>query len=633
MSNQSRFSIIEVVTTNPFEDLKRLSQESNISAEFIDFNILEIFTTYTNSQNQDPVSVSEDELGIFDDLDFYLDESLSISQSYRVEFYDTRDSKTKDLPRIAIGVNKGLTKVIATIFKSSDVKYEKEYEKTLYEYICKQLLRAKILIGIRIGDLKEELKKIASIIRIKELLDKDVKLTITRGVEARLPVNARTVYVYKEKLQNQSEDGKINHASRGFLLGVVVDEIIIEQYKSEAGRAGRNVRGEYISVPVANEDGTAEISFNEENIKRVDDERSTKFIAKKPGFVSDDKGFFDIKDQLELDEINFKTTGSVETSVDANVSLVIKEDDVIKDAIGTGVIVEAAEVDVRGSVGANAIINANIVHIGGQTHAKAKITAQKANIAVHIGYVDADEVEIDRLENGTVVANRVKIGQVVGGNITAQHIQIDTLGSNCTITASTYIGIKILKGNNNKFIIDSSKMKEQRDDIQGHLQKLEIAKQDISKIPKKLEARRIVIEENRGSIYKIKAKIEELKKAKITPHVTFLKKLKEYQALVDEYNEMLADYKYKKGEIERIKSELDVMQNGIFAAKIVNRSRWNELNEVWFVLVDPPKTIKYITKQGEMARVIKLKRINTENGEEYEVVKSNDIADLNKENE
>ncbi|BCX79470.1 FapA family protein [Campylobacter sp. 19-13652] len=633
MSTQSRFSAIEVITTNPYEELKRLSKESNISAEFIDFNILEIFTTYTNSQNENPVSLSEDELGVFDDLAFYLDESLAITQSYRVEFYDIRDESAHALPRIAIGVNKGLTKVIATIFKSSEVKYEKEYEKLLYEYICKQLLRAKILIGIRIGELKEELKKIASIIRIKELLDKDIKLTITRGIEARLPVDATTVYVYKEKLQKENEEGKVNHASRGFLLGVVKDEVIIEQHKSESGRAGRNVRGEYISVPVANEDGTGEISFNEENIERIEGERGVKFIAKKPGFVSDEKGFFDIKDQLEIDEINFKSTGSVETSIDANVSLIIKEDDVIKDAIGTGVIVEAAEVDVRGSVGANAVINANIVHIGGQTHAKAKITAQKAKIAVHIGYVDADEVEIERLENGTVVANRVKVGQVVGGSITAQHIEINTLGSNCTLTASAYIGVKTLKGNNNKFIIDGSKMKEQRDDIQGHLEKLELAKEAIVKIPKKLEARRIVIEENRGSIYKIKAKIEELKKAKIAPHVTFLKKLKEYQALVDEYNEMLADYRYKKGEIERIKSELDVMQNGIFAAKIVNRSRWNELNEVWFVLVDPPQTIKYITKQNEMARIMRLKRISTEAGDEYEVVKSNDISELNKENE
>lgn len=634
MSSVSDFTPIEIVTTEPYQELKRVCANFKDIAEYIDFKLKETFTTYTNKMNEEPVSVTEDKMNIFDNDDFYLDESLKITQSYRVEFYDIRTLAKPNLPRISIGVNKSLTKVVATLLKTQGLSYESGYEEFLYEYISKQLLRAKILLNIRTKDLKSQLKKIASIVRIKEMLDRDIPLVISSGSDPKLPMDAKTIYLYKEKNQQANQSDKVDYASRGFLLGVVEGETIIEQTTPVPGRPGRNVRGEYIQVPVAKEDGTGDIEFNPESIQRIQSDKGVKFIALKPGFISEDKGVFDIKEQFEIHEINFKTTGSVETGLDTNVSLIIKEDDVIKDAIGSGVVVEASEVDVRGSVGANAVINANLVSIGGQTHAKAKVSAKIAHISVHIGSVDADEVNIERLEGGNVVARVAKIGQVVGGSITAEHVEIDTLGSNCTITALSTIEVKNLRGQNNKFIIDSSKMKEQRSDIEGHLLKIEKVKSILTPMPKRLEAKRTIIEENKGSIYIIKSKIEELKKAKIVPHVTFLKKLKEYQALVDEYNQLLVEYKDTKKQLSILKEELDVMQNGIFAAKIINHSRWLDLNEIKFVIIDPPKQVNYATRENEMARTISLQKIDLGNGNyDYEIKKSNEILKKLKEDD
>lgn len=94
---------------------------------------------------------------------------------------------------------------------------------------------------------------------------------------------------------------------------------------------------------------------------------------------------FDIKDELDVNEITFKTTGSVDTGLDTNVTLNVKENDLTKDAVGTGMTVEANEINVEGNVAANAVVKANKVTIGGQTHAKAVIEAKEAKIAVHIG--------------------------------------------------------------------------------------------------------------------------------------------------------------------------------------------------------------------------------------------------------
>ncbi|WXG60152.1 hypothetical protein VB002_15330 [Campylobacter concisus] len=97
-----------------------------------------------------------------------------------------------------------------------------------------------------------------------------------------------------------------------------------------------------------------------------------------------------------------------------------------------------------------------------------------------------------------------------------------------------------------KFIIDASKMPESAEATQDQLSKIESTKSELATLLKNIESKKNVINENKDSIYTIKAKIEELSKAKVIPPVTFMKKLKEYQGLVNEYNTLLRIFKEKK---------------------------------------------------------------------------------------
>ncbi|MGG7073313.1 flagellar assembly protein A [Campylobacter sp. 9BO] len=615
------FSPIQADTKTPLADIASIAQSQEIDPQFVDYRLLDVVTSYTDSEHNEPVTLMSKELDIFDDTAFFIDESLNIEQSYHVEYFDIRQAPQNQLPEISIGANSSLTKVIAKIHASKDIKYVSGYENLLYDYIAKQLIKAKILVGIREDELRKNLTKIASILRIKEMIDHDITLTVTTGAQAHKPTDAQMIFHYKNNTNNIQND-KINHASRGFLQGVVAGDVIMECIKPKNGRNGRNVRGEFIKMSEPKDNEFKDINVNAENIDKIEDDTSIKFIAKKPGFVSDKGGVYDIGEHLEVNEINFRDTGSVQTSIDANVSLFIKEDDVFKDAIGTGVIVEAKEVNVRGNIAANAQVIADDVVIGGQTHGKAKIKARTANIAVHIGTVEADDVSIDRLEGGTVIAKKARINSVVGGSITAEEIIIETLGSNCTMTAARLIDVKYLRGMNNRFIIDTSKMRGQADKIPLQLELIKKLEEQIDKIPKKLETKKMIIDENKGSINLIKAKVEELQNAKIVPPVTFMKKLKEYQQLVNDYNALLHEFKTKKAEHKGLKDELDVMQNGIFAAKVINRSNWLELNEIKFIVIDPPTEVSYITRQNEMIRIMTL----TRDGDKFNVKKDNNIG-------
>ena len=617
----------QVQTSTPYISLKEISKQYSVAVEFIDFKLSNILTYYKNKDNIEPVFISEENLSIFDENAFYLDDTLEIEQVYDVEFFDVRLNATPKLPKIEIGVNSAITKVIAKVRASKECEYEQHYEEKLFEYIAKQLMKAKILIGIRIGKLKEELKQIASIIHIKGELDKDYTLNLTQGINPKESVDAKIFYYYKDKFDSIKDEDKIDYADRGFVFGVSKDELIMEEKKSLEGQNGRDVRGKLIEVAKPKEETGKEISVSE-NIERVENDKSVTYVAKKAGYVVEKNGSFDIEERIEINEVNFKTTGSIQAGTDTNVTLVVRETDTIKDAIGTGIIVEADEIEVKGNVGANAIVKANEVIIGGQTHQKAKIYAKHAKISIHIGKVEAENVEIDRLESGTVIAKKVKIKSVVGGSITAQSIQIDTLGSNCIITASRLIDVRYLRGTDNKFIIDASKMPESTDATQDQINKIESIKTELETLLKNIEAKKNVINENKDSIYTIKAKVEELSKAKVVPPVTFMKKLKEYQGLVNEYNSLLKIFKEKKELLADLKDELEVMQNGIFSAKVINRGNWIELNEIKFVIVDPPKNVTYISKQNEIAHVITLDKFDNGGEVEYKIKKSNKLEDL-----
>ena len=624
-AQQNFLAEMEVETANPYGEILNLVKSFGVDSKFIDFDILEIKTECKVVGESQPRQIAEDKLNVFDNDKFYVDRVESIKQSYLVKFYDVRRAKPTPLPNVSVNANKNLTKILATVSQNADTVYFKEFDKKLINFIYKKLIKVGILVGIRNKTMLEEVAKISSVLRVKEFIDKDYTFAVTVGVNVVPSTDDALIYHYKTKIRNVDENDKIDYANRGYLLGVVENELIIEYVKLRDGTSGRDVRGNFLPAQKAKATIT-KMPEHTENIYAKEDNEGIKFFAKKPGYVKEEKGVFDIKDELDVNEITFKTTGSVDTGLDTNVTLNVKEKDLTKDAIGTGMTVEANEVNVEGNVAANAVVKANKVTIGGQTHAKALIEAKEAKIAVHIGSFDGEYVEIDRLEGGKVKAKKAVIKSAIGGEIIAESVVIDTLVSNSNIIIADTLEIKKLKGVNNKILVDFSMIKNTGEQINERMAKIKAIREQIVKMPRTLESKRCVIEENKGPINVIKAKIEELKSTNNTPPVTFMKKLKEYQQLVHEYNALLKDFKEKKDMIAELKSEIANIQDGIFNSKVINHSNWREFNEIKFRLVDPARDITYSTRENEIARVITIAKVETEDGDiDYVVKKNNNV--------
>ena len=93
-----------------------------------------------------------------------------------------------------------------------------------------------------------------------------------------------------------------------------------------------------------------------------------------------------------------------------------------------------------------------------------------------------------------------------------------------------------------------------------------------------------------------------------------------------EYNALLKDFKEKKDMIAELKEEIVGIQEGIFNSKVINHDKWREFNEVKFRLVDPARDITYNTRENEIARVLKIVKVQTEEGDiDYVIKKNNNL--------
>lgn len=360
-----------------------------------------------------------------------------------------------------------------------------------------------------------------------------------------------------------------------------------------------------------------------EHIKEIDEGSSLKYYANINGYISysaRDK-LYDIKDSVSVKSVDFKTTGSIDSGVDQNITLNVEEDDKLKDAIGANLTIEVSTLNVKGNVAQNTTIRAKEVNIGGQTHSKSKIYADHINISVHKGYCEGDFVVIDKLEGGVVVGKNVQVKQALGGRISATKVKIDTLTTNTKIESGELVVIKECLGENNKLSISVSKSPLIAESLEKILKGLQDCDKVIQTLPKSIESKKFVIESNKDSVAQIKERIREMKQTSTLPPSSFIRKIKDYQKTINEYNEMSVILKDAIEKQQYLKHNLKILENKIYDAKVVNLGKWSNLNEIKFKLLHPETELIYSTKANEEIYCLKLERVVVNGKETPEITK------------
>ncbi len=611
---------IIVRTSQVAQELMKVSSAHKIPVAALDFRLLSIqtFTRLNVEGNEEEFEeMTSDEVRTLHQESLLQNELFEIKQIYEIEIFSRNDddNKLKDL-HMSVGANSTLTKVYVTIKAGSFVSYYDALEQDLVEAIFKRKLRANLTVNIFDQVMYKELNHFMAKIRVagEYTFDKKQVFLISEGIEPVPTVNDALILHYEKNREQESEEDRIDYSKRGYLKSVTKGEILIEYIKPKLGESGRNCSGIFIKPkePVVKHEPTFNVT---DAIDVVVGDDNITYIAKVGGYVTFENNTYDIRQDVEVSEISFKTTGSIESTLDADVSINVKEKDILKDAIGMGMEVEVNEINVEGNVGSNAVVRANKAVIEGQTHKSSKIYAADAQINIHKGFVQGDEVHITRLEHGRVEARKVHVSQMMGGTIIANEVTIELLASHATIEAVHRIEITKLSGEENKLVIDPVAMKEVTELLEGSKEQMEEARGHIAEVEREREEYRRRIHESKHVFNDIKKRLLQYKQKGIKMPTQFVKKYREFQAMYEHYEALQEELEARKNRYGILAQQHKSFQNDIFDARIINHDRWNGHNEIVFRLIEPKIEVSFVPKSAEKMEYLAL--MKDENDDYY----------------
>ena len=604
--NQSDdFKDIILESFNVEKDLKKIAAKYDVDLKDIDFTIISYKSYYRKKSDEKYKlikDVEKDEILTKENL---LDPEFSVRQQYKINVFKKLNSSTFPI-KIVLGTNQDFTKIFATFKKNSSVTYHNTLEKDIITQINKKKLKQGIYIGLFDDILKESVKKLVSHIMVNKSILEDMKLPVCEGIERFMETKEFVHLVFQER--RAEENKNISLKDQTNLATVKEGDVVIEVIKSQKGQNGRNCKGEFLPKSLTTNEGSLkydDISVGD-GIEEKDEGDRILFIAKKDGYVLQEGNHFDISDDIVVNQINIKTTGSIRAG-DKDIKVHVENDDETMDAIGAGVVLDTKEVKTKGNVANNAKITADIVEINGQTHQSSTIKGKKVKVYLHRGFIEANKVDIGTLEGGKIVADEVFVDTLSGGEIKAKKIVVNRLISNANLFASELIEISQIDGSTNHLHIDP---RAQRgfDEIVSNLEK-EIKDIDfqIKKHTSELKALKRKIMADKEAVDEIKKRILEIKSQKQRPPQAMINKIKEDKANKLEFNNTVKLLKDLKSTQEELKAKITTFNESIFDARVVVNSPWKDYNEVIFRVVEPKKEIKRVMNENEVANVLGLK--------------------------
>lgn len=610
-----------VRTQNVAKELQAIAKSYEVRIDSLDFNILEV-QTYTRmndgSKETEWEIVRNEDLYEIDDNTALLNPHFQIKQTYEIEIFSISSETPNPCPnmKLAVGANASKCKVYLSILEGSYVKKSSTLEEDLLNIINKKKIRAGILINIFDEMVKDAVSKISAQARVlgKVEFKEGKAILIAEGFEPTATTNDKLILHYEESAE-KDENKKVDYASRGFIQSVKKDELLIEYIKPRPGTPGRNCRGEFLkpTEPIT----AHEVTFNiDSTIKEIVKEEVVEYRANENGYIAFEDNTYTIKTDMDVGEISFKTTGSINSGVDSDVSLSVSETDLEKDAIGTGMSVEVTEIDIEGNVGSNAKVVALRATVGGQTHKTAIVKADDLDINIHKGKAFGKKVKITRLEHGEVDADVVEVTQALGGHIKAKEITIDICASHIRATASKFIEVKKLQGSENTFIIDPVLKKDEVDGLHDNQETIKKIEDSVKDVEKEIEKYKKLIVDGTPAFNKIKKHLIHYKKNGVKLPASFVQKYKQFTAMEVHLKELQSEYEVKSDQLNLQTTRTGSFQDDIMDARIINRDRWVGYNEIKFKLVDPPIELVHKPAEGSLDKIFGLVEVGDG---EYEI--------------
>ena len=242
--------------------------------------------------------------------------------------------------------------------------------------------------------------------------------------------------IIEEKNDNTIENSeeKVDYADRGFLLNCAEGEQLFDFIKPQQGKHGRTCTGDIIKIETINLDAKPTFTVDN-NIEIQDSFENIKYLATKSGYLMKKGSQYEVSNSIDIDEISFKTTGTIDSNLDTEISINVVKNNPLEDAIEKGMHVKVQNLSITGSIGPNTLVETRNLSVTGQTHQESSIKCVNANIKIHKGKITGRKVEVTTLDGGEIIADTAIISNAMSGKIRAKTIEIDILGSYVTMEA------------------------------------------------------------------------------------------------------------------------------------------------------------------------------------------------------
>ncbi|MFA6187810.1 MAG: flagellar assembly protein A [Sulfuricurvum sp.] len=586
-----------VRTSNIAKELMQAASNHKVSVHSLDFRLLEVQTLslLMGENKSDPSEWTELSVSDINEIsdELYLNPKFELKQVYEVEIFSITKIAKLDHVDLSIAGNASLCKIYLTIKAGSELVCNSSFEEDFFELIKKKKLRANLLIGIFDSMMRSNLSEFLAKLKINGTyhVETQERFLVAQGLEPVATIDDQLILHYDKNQNGLDEAGRVDYAQRGYVMSVVANDLLIEYIKPQKGASGRNCRGEFIASrePIVRYEPTFTTG---ENILRDENDVRIEFRAKTGGYVTFEGGMYDIKTEMDVTEISFRSTGSIDTQLDADVSINVKEKDPLKDAIGIGMEVTVNAINIDGNVGQDAKVTAHKAVVEGQVHNSAIITADDLTINVHKGKAYGKQIKITRLEHGTVDGDQVTITQATGGIVNAKEIDVELLGSHTKLTASKRIEIKKLQGGENVLTIDPL-LNESREFLDDEMSLMLEVKKVIHEVEKELAGYEATMKENASAYEEIKRKLINYKNNGIKIPAAYAEKYQQFQHFRQKLETLRKEYQDKLDHYAFISGRHRALQDEIFDARIINHDRWHNYNELVFKLIDPPINVTY----------------------------------------
>ncbi|WP_455756058.1 flagellar assembly protein A [Sulfurimonas sp.] len=597
---------VHVTTNNVKYEIENIEKKYSVSGLYIEIESVETFVTVGTSK---PVEIYDDDFDKYTDEEHLRDENVKFEQEYQIEVRPLYNEYSfKDMIS-EIEFEENNTLAYFVIKKGSKLVYTDELFDDFMDYIDEQKLRANIMLYLFDTDYEDTIKSFVDVIqKVKRITFKeDKRILVSKGIGKVESVNSRTSMTIEEKNEIGAEDseGKVDYANRGFLLSCEAGEQLFEFIKPQQGKNGRSCKGKLIEVEIINLDVTPEFTVDN-NIEVQDSFENIKYLSSKSGYLIKNGNSYDVSNSIDVGEISFKTTGTINTDLETEISINVIKDNPLEDAVEEGMHVKVQNLSIEGSIGPSTEIEARIISITGQSHQDSTIKCVNADIGLHKGKVVGRKVEVKTLEGGEIIADTAIIKNAIRGTIKAKIIEIEALGSHVVMEASESIIIEKSKGEENRFIISpsvDSAFKKNKDDDKIYIKKF---KDELSALIDVFKKSTSNLKKNLEPCDKIKRAIIKSKNQGIEVSSVLIEKFKMCKLMQVRYKKLKEDVTYKKCKYEELQKEQASNSTNMFDVQITAEQPLKGYNYIVYKLENPEREITLSTDDSMKKKIFKL---------------------------